>query len=96
MMNLQFNLYELMRSSIASADNTVTRKKARLAKADASSSSRLVKQEEAQETLSQFCSAFLDGEIVELDPADVVKEELEETVVACPGFAFLAQCVRKE
>ena len=81
--------------SIGSADNTVRRKKERL-KADASSSSRLVKQEEAQETLSQFCSAFLDGEIVELDPEDVVKEELEETAVACPGFAFLAQCVRKE
>ena len=101
-MNLQVDLYEVTRSSIASADNTVKKamemkKSARRDKAASSSSSisQLVK-EENQETIEQLCSAFLEGEIVELDPETVVKEELEETAVACPGFAFLAQCVRNE
>ena len=70
----------------------MAKKTARRDKA-ASSSLQLVKAE-TQETMAQLCSAFLEGEIVELDPETVVKEELEETAVACPGFAFLAQCAR--
>ena len=93
------SIYEVTRSSIASADNTVKKmmemkKSARRDKA-ASSSLQLVKAE-TQETMAQLCSAFLEGEIVELDLETIVKEELEETVVACLGFAFLAQCVRNE